>query len=137
MINLIRILRKISLIIILMNIFIFFLAYGILFIGELGDKTQLIVFNLSLEYEKSYKIGIGATIGFGFIVSIGLLLGSVITSFLPISLITVISGIVFIIIGCVEIINLRKHLIDKKKLDLNKSSYDGKKKSEKARFSKL
>ncbi|MFX1242222.1 MAG: TMEM165/GDT1 family protein [Promethearchaeota archaeon] len=29
----------------------FLITYGILFIGELGDKTQLIVFNLALDYK--------------------------------------------------------------------------------------
>jgi len=113
------------------------LTYGILFIGELGDKTQLIVFNLSLEYQKSYKIGIGATIGFGVIVSIGLLLGSVITSLFPISLITIISGIVFIIIGGLETLNLRKLLIEKRKVEINESEIIQKGQHEAVRFSKL
>lgn len=37
-----------------MDFSIVFIVYGILFLGELGDKTQLIVFNISLEPE-NYK----------------------------------------------------------------------------------
>ena len=40
----------------MMDIAVFLITYGILFIGELGDKTQLIVFNLALEYKKFYKV---------------------------------------------------------------------------------
>ena len=39
----------------LMDIAVFLITYGILFIGELGDKTQLIVFNLALEYKKFFN----------------------------------------------------------------------------------
>jgi putative Ca2+/H+ antiporter (TMEM165/GDT1 family) len=120
-----------------MNFFIFFLSFGILFIGELGDKTQLIVFNLSLEYKKSYKIGIGATIGFGLIVTIGLLFGTIITEFFPISLITLISGIVFILIGCIEIISLRTLLIERRELNLNESNNTILEENDKNKFSKL
>ena len=113
-----------------MNFFVFFLAFGILFIGELGDKTQLIVFNLSLEYEKSYKIGIGATLGFLIIVSIGILFGAVLTTFIPVNWITLISAIIFILIGGIEVINLRKILIEKKKnekiTELNSTESDAK-----------
>lgn len=93
---------------------LFFTAFSLLFLGELGDKTQLIVFNLSLEHEKSYKIGIGATIGFAIIVTVGVIFGAVITKFFPISVITLISGIIFILIGILEIPKIKK-LYDKRK----------------------
>lgn len=50
-----------------MDIATILITYGILFLGELGDKTQLIVFNLALEYKKFYKVGIGVAFGFAFI----------------------------------------------------------------------
>ena len=87
---------------------IFFLTFGILFLGELGDKTQLIVFNLALEHEKPYKVGIGATLGFAVIVTIGVFFGLVITNFIPLIIITVASGIVFIAIGIIEIRGLKQ-----------------------------
>jgi putative Ca2+/H+ antiporter (TMEM165/GDT1 family) len=90
-----------------MDIVIFLIAYGILFIGELGDKTQLIVFNLALEYKKFYKVGIGATLGFAVIVTIGILFGSIITEFVPLGLISLISGLLFIAIGLIELRNIK------------------------------
>jgi len=86
-----------------MDWIIFLTVFGILFLGELGDKTQLIVFNLTLEQEKSYKVGIGATLGFAVIVTIGVLFGSIITNYVPISLISIISGIIFILLGIIDI----------------------------------
>jgi len=65
-----------------MNWEVLLIVFGLLFIGELGDKTQLIVFNLALEYNKFYKVGIGATIAFALLVSIGVFFGAVITNFI-------------------------------------------------------
>ena len=87
-----------------MDIVIILLTYGILFLSELGDKTQLIVFNLALEYKKFYKVGIGITIVFALLVTIGVFFGVVITQFVPLFIISLISGIIFIIIGILEAI---------------------------------
>jgi putative Ca2+/H+ antiporter (TMEM165/GDT1 family) len=87
---------------------VFFLVFGILFLGELGDKTQLIVFNLSLEHQKPFKVGLGATLGFAVIVTIGVFFGMIVTRFIPISIIAIVSGIVFIVIGILEARGLKK-----------------------------
>jgi len=76
-----------------MDLFILLTVFGILFLGELGDKTQLIVFNISLEHEKKYKVGIGATLGFAAIVTLGVFFGTIITNYIPLNLISLISGI--------------------------------------------
>jgi len=99
-----------------MDIAIFLLVYGILFIGELGDKTQLIVFNLALEYKKFYKVGIGATLGFAVIVTIGILFGSIITEFVPLDLISLISGLIFIVIGLFELRNIKSLYLNERGL---------------------
>ena len=99
---------------------IFFLTFGILFLGELGDKTQLIVFNLTLEHEKAYKVGIGATLGFALIVTLGVFFGIIITTFIPLTIVAIISGIVFIIIGLLEARHLRKLYHERKELKSKK-----------------
>ncbi len=96
-----------------MDIATILITYGILFLGELGDKTQLIVFNLALEYKKFYKVGIGVTFGFALIVTIGVFFGAVITQFIPLIIISIASGIVFIIIGILEARNLRELYLEK------------------------
>ena len=96
-----------------MESFVFLITFGILFLGELGDKTQLIVFNLALEYEKFYKVGIGVTLGFALIVTIGVFFGAVITQFIPLFIISIFSGIIFIIIGILEARNLKELYLEK------------------------
>jgi putative Ca2+/H+ antiporter (TMEM165/GDT1 family) len=105
-----------------MEWFVLFLTFGILFLGELGDKTQLIVFNLALEHKKAYKVGIGATLGFAVIVTIGVFFGLVITRFIPLLIITIASGIVFIVIGIIEAYNLKKLYFERKRLAIKEVS---------------
>jgi len=100
-----------------MDIITILITYGILFLGELGDKTQLIVFNLALEYKKFYKVGIGVTVGFVFLVTIGVFFGTVITQFVPIFIISIVSGIVFILIGVLEARNLKKFYLEHKQIN--------------------
>ncbi|MFW9866894.1 MAG: TMEM165/GDT1 family protein [Candidatus Thorarchaeota archaeon] len=102
-----------------MDIGTLLITYGLLFLGELGDKTQLIVFNLALEYKKFYKLGIGITLAFALLVSIGVFFGAIITKFLPLFLISIISGIVFLIIGFLEALNLRRLYLQKKSIQEN------------------
>ena len=99
-----------------MDIAVFLITYGILFIGELGDKTQLIVFNLALEHKKFYKVGIGATLGFAVIVTIGILFGSLITEYVPLGIISLISGLLFIAIGLFELRNIKSLYLNERKL---------------------
>ncbi len=99
-----------------MDPFIILITYGILFLGELGDKTQLIVFNLALDYNKFFKVGIGATLGFAVIVTIGILFGSFITVLVPLNLIKIISSIVFIIIGIFEARNIKSSYLNERKM---------------------
>jgi putative Ca2+/H+ antiporter (TMEM165/GDT1 family) len=120
------------------------ITYGILFAGELGDKTQLIVFNLALEYPKFYKVGIGASIGFAAIVTFGVFFGTLITAFIPVFIISIISGIVFIVIGLLESRNLkslyRENRQDKKSPQDPENNNIQKKSSEiieKGKFAKL
>ncbi|MHA2036775.1 MAG: TMEM165/GDT1 family protein [Promethearchaeota archaeon] len=109
---------------------ILFITYGILFLGELGDKTQLIVFNITLEHEKSYKVGIGATLGFALIVTIGVILGMIVTQFVDLSIITFISGILFVIMGVLEVPKIgklyqeRKNNENIKTINVNNSRID-------------
>jgi len=122
-----------------MDIVVFFLVYGILFIGELGDKTQLIVFNLALEHKKAYKVGLGASLGFAVIVTIGILFGAIITTVFPLSLISMVSGIIFVIIGLLEARNLKKLYLEKKTSQINPESIDNESKEDEigSRFTKI
>jgi len=116
------------------------ITYGILFIGELGDKTQLIVFNLALEFEKFYKVGIGATLGFAVIVTIGVFFGAIITELIPLFIISIASGLIFIIIGLLETRSLKKLYLSRKNkviAEINSKSNENSEEIAKSKFMRL
>ena len=119
---------------------ILLITFGILFLGELGDKTQLIVFNLTLEHEKSYKVGIGATLGFALIVSLGVIIGTFIAQLVDLSIITLLSGILFLVIGLFGLPKIKKYYHERQEKKVNNKIIDnssGKKDSNEILTSKL
>jgi putative Ca2+/H+ antiporter (TMEM165/GDT1 family) len=81
------------------------------------------VFNLTLEHEKPYKVGIGATLGFAVIVTIGVFFGLIITTFIPLIIITIASGIIFIVIGIIEARGLKQFYKEHKSVISDKSTH--------------
>ncbi len=123
-----------------MNLEVLLITFGLLFIGELGDKTQLIVFNLALDYKKFYKVGIGATVAFALLVTMGVFFGAVITNFIPLFIISIVSGLVFIIIGILETRDLKELYLNhklKKQAEKSSSSSLTEEEPEENKFSRL
>ncbi|MHA1111082.1 MAG: TMEM165/GDT1 family protein [Promethearchaeota archaeon] len=99
----------------------FVAAFGMVFLMELGDKTQLIIIVLSTRNYKPKMLALGAVTGFLVIVAIGGLIASLLSEFIPLNLISLISGIVFIILGAYQGISMLVTYIKERK---NKSCED-------------
>ncbi|TXT58819.1 MAG: conserved membrane protein of unknown function [Promethearchaeota archaeon] len=102
-----------------MSLFVFGVVFSLLFLAELGDKTQLIIFNITLEYEKPIKIALGGTLAFAILVSLAIFFGTIITQFIPVLLINLISGFLFLIIALLEIRDLKELYNQKIKKSVN------------------
>ena len=83
-----------------------FAAFGVVFLMELGDKTQLVIIILSTRNFKPKMLALGAVIGFLVIVAIGGLIASLLSEFIPLNLISLISGIGFILLGAYQGISM-------------------------------
>jgi len=68
-------------------------------LAEFGDKTQLSILILSTKMEKHLHLLIGVVVGFLLVDGIAVSVGSWIANLVPLSLLRLISGIVFIIFG--------------------------------------
>ncbi|TZE82459.1 TMEM165/GDT1 family protein [Calorimonas adulescens] len=78
---------------------LFFLAFGMLFIAELGDKTQLTVFTLVTQYNKPLPIFLGASLGLVLVTLIGALFGNLVAKYIPTHYLQLIAGLLFVGIG--------------------------------------
>ncbi|MBM3924710.1 MAG: TMEM165/GDT1 family protein [SAR202 cluster bacterium] len=74
-------------------------TFGLLFVAELGDKTQLAVITLTANSNKPITIFIGAALALAMVTLLGVVLGGVVTRFVPIEWVSKAAAVAFIGIG--------------------------------------
>jgi SSS family solute:Na+ symporter len=79
-------------------------TFLLVFLAELGDKTQLSTMLLASKSKSIWYVFIGSALALTLSSLIGVLAGSIINKFIPQSYIQVCSGIVFVIIGLLLIL---------------------------------
>ncbi|MFX0126147.1 MAG: TMEM165/GDT1 family protein [Candidatus Hodarchaeota archaeon] len=85
------------------------LSFSAVFIMELGDKTQLAAFALSIKYRSPLKVFLGVIFGLTGVTIIAVLIGTLMKNTIDISLLKPVIGILFILGGILFlIINLRR-----------------------------
>lgn len=78
---------------------VFLTTFGLLFIAELGDKTQLSVISLVSQHKKPIPIFLGAVLGLTLVTFLGVVFGQLITQFVPAAILHRIAAGVFILLG--------------------------------------
>ncbi|MCY3412578.1 MAG: TMEM165/GDT1 family protein [Candidatus Heimdallarchaeota archaeon] len=68
-------------------------------LAEIGDKTNLILISLISRYKKPFAVFSGGIIGIIFITIIGAVLGSFLSTILPMWLVPLLSGMIFLYLG--------------------------------------
>jgi putative Ca2+/H+ antiporter (TMEM165/GDT1 family) len=71
------------------------LAFGVIFVAELGDKSQLMALTFATRY-KALPILIGITIATALVHAVSVLIGVVIGAALPTDAISIVAGIAFL-----------------------------------------
>jgi len=74
-------------------------AFYLIFLAEMGDKSQIIALGLSAQYQNPITVLAGLALGFMVISSVGVLLGERTSKILPMKWIKIASGVLFIIFG--------------------------------------
>lgn len=82
---------------------VFFMVFGIIFLAELGDKTQLAVLTLSVKTKSPFWVFLGASLALIVLSFIGAYLGEVLTRYIPRDIFEKIVGLIFIIVGILTI----------------------------------
>lgn len=67
--------------------------------AELGDKTQIGLIMLAASLRKPRAIFLGMITGFAIVAGVGVLIGQALLAVIPLSLLTLISGLVFVAVG--------------------------------------
>ena len=74
-------------------------TFGVIFLAEMGDKTQLAAMTLSAQTKRPWAVLIGASLALACVSAISVLVGAVLSQYLPLDWIKRAAAIAFIVIG--------------------------------------
>lgn len=81
------------------------LAFGITFIGEFGDLTQIAAANLAAKTGDPLSVGVGSFAGLIAVTSIGIFFGAKVVSKVPIKMVQVVGSLLMAILGVASLIS--------------------------------
>jgi len=82
-------------------------AFALIFIAELGDKTQLSVISLSCSY-KWQHVFVGSMLAFLAVDGVSIAVGGPLLALVPLRYVQIVSGFVFVIFGVVPLLRKEK-----------------------------
>ena len=82
-----------------MDLRVMLTTFGIIFLAEMGDKTQLAAMTMSAQTKKPWAVFIGASLALAAVSAIGVLVGGVIGQYVPLEWVKRVAAIAFIVIG--------------------------------------
>jgi putative Ca2+/H+ antiporter (TMEM165/GDT1 family) len=77
----------------------FFSAFGLIFIAELGDKTQLAVMTQTCKYRTSWPVFWGGSLALTAVTALGVLGGKMLGALVPESMVRIVAAIAFVVMG--------------------------------------
>jgi len=83
---------------------VLFTTFGIIFLAELGDKTQIAAMTMAAQKKRPWEVFIGASLALAAVSAIGVLVGTALGQYLPIEWIKRVAGAAFIVIGFLVLI---------------------------------
>lgn len=79
-------------------------TFGLIFLAELGDKTQLAAIALSAESKAPLAVFVGAVLALALVTLIAVAIGGTLTRVIPARFIRIAAGGLFVIIGMLMLI---------------------------------
>jgi putative Ca2+/H+ antiporter (TMEM165/GDT1 family) len=78
---------------------IFITTFGVIFLAEMGDKTQLAAMTMAAQTRRPWAVLIGASLALTCVSALGVVVGAVLGQYLPIDWIKRAAAVAFIAIG--------------------------------------
>ena len=82
-----------------MDLRVLLTTFGIIFLAEMGDKTQLAAMTMSAQTKKPWAVFLGASLALVAVSAIGVLVGGVVGQYVPLEWVKRIAAALFIVIG--------------------------------------
>ncbi|PWT94765.1 MAG: hypothetical protein C5B55_02235 [Blastocatellia bacterium] len=88
-----------------MDFRVFLTTFGVIFLAEMGDKTQLAAMTMSAQTRKPWAVFIGASLALAAVSALGVVVGSVIGNYVPLEWVKRVAAGAFIVIGVLMLMN--------------------------------
>ena len=83
---------------------VFLTTFGIIFLAEMGDKTQIAAMTMAAEKKRPWEVFIAASLALTAVSAIGVVVGTALGHYLPVEWIKRIAGAAFVVIGVLILI---------------------------------
>ena len=74
-------------------------TFGIIFLAEMGDKTQLAAMTMAAQTKRPWAVFIGSSVALVAVSALGVVVGSVIGEYVPLEWVKRVAAVAFIVIG--------------------------------------
>lgn len=74
-------------------------TFGIIFLAEMGDKTQLAAMTMAADTKKPWAVFIGSSLALVAVSALGVIVGSMIGQYVPLEWVKRGAAVAFIVIG--------------------------------------
>jgi putative Ca2+/H+ antiporter (TMEM165/GDT1 family) len=74
-------------------------TFGVMFLAEIGDKTQLAAVTLAAETRRPWEVLIGASVALACVSAIGVAVGGVLAQWVPLGVVRRAAAVLFIVPG--------------------------------------
>jgi Ca2+/H+ antiporter, TMEM165/GDT1 family len=82
-----------------MDLRVLLTTFGIIFLAEMGDKTQLAAMTMAAQTKRPWAVFIGASLALAAVSAIGVLVGGVVGQYVPLEWVKRVAAVLFILIG--------------------------------------
>jgi putative Ca2+/H+ antiporter (TMEM165/GDT1 family) len=82
-----------------MDLRVLLTTFGIIFLAEMGDKTQLAAMTMAADSKKPWAVFLGASLALAAVSALGVLVGSAVGDYVPIEWVKRVAAMAFIVIG--------------------------------------
>jgi putative Ca2+/H+ antiporter (TMEM165/GDT1 family) len=82
-----------------MDLRVFLTTFGVIFLAEMGDKTQLAAMTMAADSKKPWAVFLGASLALAAVSALGVLVGSVVGDYVPLVWVKRVAAMAFIVIG--------------------------------------
>lgn len=74
-------------------------TFGVIFLAEMGDKTQLAAMTMAAQTKRPWAVFVGSALALTGVSAIGVVVGSVIGNYIPLVWVKRVAAVAFIVIG--------------------------------------